>query len=623
MDIATLLDHRLGMLAVRKGIITSAEFKDALQEQRHGHAGGQAFIPIGEILVARGVITAAQRDAALMPAKPPGGALANTVDKAGHDAVEAPTGTGTSINPPVEKVRLTYSDNWMAVYLTPQEEHWLKISLEDVKALAAKEGVRYGLTADEKIVAYLQKKLVPAEPLLLAQGKAPLPGEPDEIKYFFETDPYQIGSLAEDGTIDWKDRGQTPHVTTDTLLAEIVPGQKGQTGIDVFRKTVLPPRVNMVKLSCGKGVKKSSDGLQFYASTDGQPQVAGSGTLNVLPTLTIDGNVGIETGHVEFDGHIQVKGSVEKGYRVQGESLTAKEILHAEVTVAGDVIVQAGIYGSKIITGGRLKAHHINQSRIVATGDVVVKKEVVESKVESNNRCTVDGGTILASEIAARKGVKAGDIGSEAAKPSILVVGVDLKSRRDIENLRQATATQEAARKKLEGDIEGFKQAADNVSTELGEEAQVQDRLMVRKRELEDRLKDASDDDERKVTQNTRQAVADLAHQIQEVDQKVERLLTEDEQLTEKIEASENELVRIDEEIEALRHKTREILDLAEIDKGLAVVRFSGTLFPRNQIKGPHAIMVVQERINKGVVREYFDDDPEARRPWQMTISRR
>ena len=146
---------------------------------------------------------------------------------------------------------------------------------------------------------------------------------------------------------------------------------------------------------------------------------------------------------------------------------------------------------------------------------------------------------------------------------------------------------------------------------------------MVRKRELEDRLKDASDDDERKVTQNTRQAVADLAHQIQEVDQKVERLLTEDEQLTEKIEASENELVRIDEEIEALRHKTREILDLAEIDKGLAVVRFSGTLFPRNQIKGPHAIMVVQERINKGVVREYFDDDPEARRPWQMTISRR
>jgi uncharacterized protein (DUF342 family) len=640
MDIATLLDHRLGMLAVKKGVITADAFREALYEQRHDAGDGKVSRTIGDILVARGIITEAQRDAVLTPRTSPEASAATTPegpDRHASSAENTPTGTDgrgsdealiaddapSAFDRPDEKVQLTYSDNWMTVYITPQTENWSSLDLEDIKSLAASEGIRYGMVPDDQISAYVQQDEMPADPLTLAQGEKPLPGEPDEIKYFFETDPHKIGRLSKDGTMDWKDRGQIPHVAPETLLAEIIPGKEGQTGIDVFGKTVLPPRVNMVKLSCGKGVKKSSDGLKFFATADGQPQIASDGALHVLPTLTIEGNIGIETGHVQFDGHIQVKGSVEKGYRVEGESLTANEILHANVTVTGDVIVQAGIYGSQIKTGGRLKAHHINQSEIVATGDIVVKKEVVESRVETNSRFTVDGGTVLASEIAARKGVKAGDIGSEAAKPSTLVVGVDLKSRRDIEKLREKIASQESRRKKLESDIAAFKQTADEVNTELGEVAQVQDRRMVRKRELEDKLRSVADDDDRKITENARQAVVDLEAEIKEIDQKVERLLMQDEELTEQIETSESRCVEIDQELEALRHKIREILDLTEIDKGLPVVKFSGTLYPRNQIKGPHATLVVKERVNKGVVREYYDDDPEARRPWQMSIARR
>jgi len=639
MEIATLLDHRLGMLAVKKGIITSDDFKEAMQEQRHGCSDGKAGNSIGEILVKRGVITEAQRDAVLTPHGHQGEGSATAGDGATGAPVEdaPPDGASAvmeevdtekarvtgSFDMPGDKAHLNYSDNWMTVYLAPQGDLWPTVTLEDVKTLSASEGIRYGIMLDDQISEYLQSADTPTEPLQLARGKDPVPGEPDEIKYAFETDPHQIGSVAEDGTMDWKDRGQTPHVTVDTLLAEIVPGKEGETGMDVFGKTVLPPRVSMVKLSCGKGVRKSSDGLKFYAAADGQPQVASDGALNVLPTLTIDGNVGIETGNVQFQGHIQVKGRVEKGYRIQGESLTANEILHAEIAVAGDVIVQAGIYGSQIISGGRLKAHHINQSKIVATGDVVIKKEVVESEIETNSRFTVDGGTILASEIAARKGIKTGDIGSEAAKPSTLVVGIDHKTRRDIETLRQVVSSKEVARKKQESDIETFKQDTDRVNTELGEVAQVQDRRMVRKRELGDKLKAASDDDDRKVTENARQAVVDLDAEIQEIDQTVERLMMEDEQLTEQIEACEKESAGIDQELEALRQNIREIMDLAEIDKGLAKVTFAGTLFPRTQIKGPHARLVVKERISKGVVREYFDEDPEARRPWQMSVARR
>jgi uncharacterized protein (DUF342 family) len=568
---------------------------------------------------------AAGRQGAPVDAEAPmddAGSAVQAEDEAGMAADKQKT-AGQISDRPVDSLELRYSDNWMEVYIAPQGEGWSTVTLEEVKTRAASEGIRYGLTGDDRITAYLKQETIPTEPLLLARGKNPLPGEPDEIKYFFETDPYQIGSLSEDGTMDWKDRGQTPHVTAGTPLAEIIPGKEGETGVDVFGKTVLPPRVSMIKLSCGKGVEKSADGLKFQATVDGQPHVSGSGALSVLPTLTIDGNVGVETGHVIFDGHIQVKGSIESGYRVQGESLEAREILHAEVRMAGDVIVQSGIYGSQINTGGRLKAHHINQSQIVATGDVVVKKEVVESKIETNSRFAVDGGTILSSEIAARKGVGAGDIGSEAAKPSTIVVGVDLKTRRDIEKLRQEVAAQEASRKNLEGDIALFKESADRVNTELGEIAQVQDRRMVAKRELEEKLRTAADDDDRKVTQNARAAIVEMEAEIREIDQKVDSLLAEDEQLTEKIAAGANDLKTIDTKIEELRHRIREILELAEIDKGVPIVKFSGTVFPRNQIKGPHASLVIEECVQKGAIREFFDEDPEARRPWQMRITKR
>ena len=47
MDIATLLDHRLGMLAVKKGVITADEFREALFEQRHASADGKVSRTIG------------------------------------------------------------------------------------------------------------------------------------------------------------------------------------------------------------------------------------------------------------------------------------------------------------------------------------------------------------------------------------------------------------------------------------------------------------------------------------------------------------------------------------------------------------------------------------------------
>ena len=86
------------------------------------------------------------------------------------------------------------------------------------------------------------------EPFLIAQGIPYDPGEPDEVAYFFDTKPMRTGRKNEDGSIDWKDRGDIPQVGEGELLAEIKPGSEGNYGIDIFGKKILPPSQNRVRL---------------------------------------------------------------------------------------------------------------------------------------------------------------------------------------------------------------------------------------------------------------------------------------------------------------------------------------------------------------------------------------
>ncbi|HBN27370.1 MAG TPA: hypothetical protein DD405_07865 [Desulfobacteraceae bacterium] len=60
MDIQTILDHRLGMIAVKKGIITYFQLQHVIKEQRLSTSSNNSFVPIIDILVNSGIITKSQ-----------------------------------------------------------------------------------------------------------------------------------------------------------------------------------------------------------------------------------------------------------------------------------------------------------------------------------------------------------------------------------------------------------------------------------------------------------------------------------------------------------------------------------------------------------------------------------
>ena len=525
---------------------------------------------------------------------------------------KASSETGNSEMPPLV---LTVTSDRLTVLLKVNRSR-TPSSVADVRALLADHGVDTGILPDDDISAYLADSNDQRPPLKIAQGRFAVPPEPDRVEYFFDINPFRIGTLTEKGTMDWKDRGEIPQVSEGELLARIFPGQPGKAGRDVFGKPIEPSKQRRARLRTARGARVGHDGLQFFATTKGQPKLSVDGKLGVFPSLQIDTDVGLETGHVEFDGHVVVRGAIQKGYHIVCAGLEAREILSQQVDVQGDVICSGGIIGAKITAAGRIQANHINRSHISAAGDVVVRKEILDSTVVTGGRCIIDGGKLLSSEVWAKQGIKSDDIGSPGSRPNILHVGIDRRMREKISAYEAEIAQKEAALQANRRLAETLHEQADQVNTELGQVAQVQDKRMVAQRTLLERI------EARKRPPNAKEEklLESLVAQLAELEQTVAGLMEKDEQYSKKVKEYETQIEIDASGVAELKTQIENLLETASRDKGVASVAVTGTLHARTEINGPRTALLVSENYTRACVKEKKIKDPDNRKPWQMVI---
>ena len=617
MKTEMLLEQRCAMIAVRRRQLDADLFQTALRQQQQLLVQKGDRVPLWQILRQMGAISQDQAQSmfpgmiAAAPKTLAGGPAERPEGPAKGDP-KASSETGNSEMPPLV---LTVTSDRLTVLLKVNRSR-TPSSVADVRALLADHGVDTGILPDDDISAYLADSNDQRPPLKIAQGRFAVPPEPDRVEYFFDINPFRIGTLTEKGTMDWKDRGEIPQVSEGELLARIFPGQPGKAGRDVFGKPIEPSKQRRARLRTARGARVGHDGLQFFATTKGQPKLSVDGKLGVFPSLQIDTDVGLETGHVEFDGHVVVRGAIQKGYHIVCAGLEAREILSQQVDVQGDVICSGGIIGAKITAAGRIQANHINRSHISAAGDVVVRKEILDSTVVTGGRCIIDGGKLLSSEVWAKQGIKSDDIGSPGSRPNILHVGIDRRMREKISAYEAEIAQKEAALQANRRLAETLHEQADQVNTELGQVAQVQDKRMVAQRTLLERI------EARKRPPNAKEEklLESLVAQLAELEQTVAGLMEKDEQYSKKVKEYETQIEIDASGVAELKTQIENLLETASRDKGVASVAVTGTLHARTEINGPRTALLVSENYTRACVKEKKIKDPDNRKPWQMVI---
>ena len=315
------LARKFGMAAVGMGLATKKQITRALSEQKRLLDEDQTVL-ISEILIKAEVITEEQRDEIIQKQK-------ELKAKDPDEDTEGPDIKGGKKVQDDSGFELAISQDKIEAYICPIKEDLPDVNIETIKRLLETEGIKYGIVDDTEINEYLGSQPVQDKLWKIAQGKAPDPGKPPEIKYHFDTEPLKVATFDEKGNIDYKNRGKIPQVEEGDLLAEIIPGQEGKSGKDIYDEEAFPEEYPPAEILFGISVKKAEEGTQAVSEMKGMAELGNDGSINVTDTLTIASDVGIETGHIEFDGHIQIKGGIQEGYKVKGKSIVTINTLHS------------------------------------------------------------------------------------------------------------------------------------------------------------------------------------------------------------------------------------------------------------------------------------------------------
>ncbi|MBN2125849.1 MAG: DUF342 domain-containing protein, partial [Deltaproteobacteria bacterium] len=437
-----------------------------------------------------------------------------------------------------------------------------------------------------------------------------------------DTDPLKVGTVKDGGAIDFKDRGEIPQVRKDDLLAEKTPSREGTPGSDVYGLPIPAPAPREVKIKPGKGTRLSEDGTLLYANIDGRPEFTAEGRVSVFPELRITGDVDLKTGHVIFDGDIIVSGTVQNGFRVKGGSLSANEILRAEIEMDGDVVAFGGIIGATIRTAANVRARYIHDGDIEAMGDVVVEKEIIDSRIETSGECITKRGHIFSSQVFAKKGIQAIQIGSPTSKACTLVVGVDMRVKREIEGIKEGIAGKQKEKEVLEKGRDDLDRREKDLQAKIGEKAQIQDRSMVKQRELStklDALKEAGQADQ---AAQVEAVIQEMEEAFRKQEEALEALFEEQDGITEELSGLNKQVEEREAEIEQLNNRIVELTEWSRAEKGNPVVQVQGEIMAYTVLKGLHASLTLPENHSGVTVKEGKVFGPDKSVDWKFRITR-
>ncbi len=543
-------DLPFGELAVSHGWAQRADIDTALSEQKRIFARERRTVLIGDLLVERGILSAERRDQL----------LAEQNRQVASPEPEQET-----------RIVISVSDDRMRVVAT-LSDGGTRPTPEEVEAELAEFGVVHGIDGDaiERLCA-----AGPGEPgMLVAEGTPPTPSVDGSVDYLFDLHPLKAGRQGEDGVIDFRDRGEIPQVEPGMVLARKTPPQPGSPGQDVHGAAINPAPPKDVGLSAGVGAEISGDHTVVTATAEGYPSVAATGIISVFPEYAIEGDVGYNTGHVNFHGRVIVSGIVQSGFRVRCGELVARELEATEIEADGDVAIAGGIIGARVKAGGSVKAKYLHKAKLEVLGDVIIERELVDSEVQCSGTLHAERCKILSSNISARDGVHTREVGSDASVPCTIAVGIDERVLAETARLEEAIEAIRTAAQERAGRLLAIGERNTTIDGQIGKLAQIQDKAMVRQRELQGSGNAAE------IAQVER-SIADAETALTQLFAEQERLNGENESLAALEQGESEALAALEAERESLVAWSREHV-------GKPVIQVDGTLHQQTLIRTPH-----------------------------------
>jgi uncharacterized protein len=383
------------------------------------------------------------------------------------------------------EIQVSLSEDRMQARLTllPSEGTGQPLDKEEVKRVIGESGVEKGLHT-EQIEQAIEKAKggEPVRDILIAQGQEPRHGEDTEPKIQVRLASGQPLTVREDGRADYRSQDRITVVKAGALLARLCPPTAGIDGWDVTGKPIPARRGSARYVHVGKNVesREEEDGsLRYFARIDGELDYRGS-SIDVLQVHTVEGDVSLESGNVNFSGTVRVAGSVQSGFSVVStESIFVEESVHGALLSAGDaILIEKGIVGEdKAVLRAKksIRARFAEQATLLAVENIQLTNACLRCTVKCNGRMNLESekGNIVGGRVYCKLGLSAMNVGSEREVSTEIHFGQDIlvqdqleREQKQSERLKERNAEIERSKTQLKRASPGEQKALEQLHAE-------------------------------------------------------------------------------------------------------------------------------------------------------------
>lgn len=299
----------------------------------------------------------------------------------------------------------------------------------EIRSALAENGVVWGLMDDAIETARSQ----PGELVKVAAGKEPIPPRHGYVEYFIGSKDAPLVKIRDDDRADYKELNLIENVTEGFILARLIPPEPGSPGCNVRGRELPPKPAVEAKLKFRGNVKLSPDETEIIATSPGRARVEPDGTVIVEDVYVVGGDVGPETGNIDFVGSVEIKGNVLTGFQVKAAKMvTIKGSVEGSTVIGGQGIkVAEGIFGggkAVLHTPGDIHCRSAQDARLYAGGEIVAEDSLIRVSAVAAKKIVAEKGSIIGGALSAPD-ISAVNLGAEAHTRTIIEIGISPRVR--------------------------------------------------------------------------------------------------------------------------------------------------------------------------------------------------
>jgi len=268
------------------------------------------------------------------------------------------------------------------------------------------------------------------EPTLVAQGSSPKDGRDGYAELLFlkkENRP------AQGSQIDLGEMRLSQPVKKGQALLRLIPHTNGKDGVSVLGTLKYSNSGKVYRVRPGRGTAYDEGRKHIIATKDGVLCYM-AGTLSVEEVKVIP-RVDARTGHVRFDGILQVQGNILDRFSVEAIQIdVGGSVGRSKLRSRGSIRIAQGMNGAVVHAGENLRVHSISDSQVTAGGHILVEDSITNSSISAGEtlqvlspKGTVSGGNLQASQL-----MRFANVGKAENSPATtLDVGISISTRKN------------------------------------------------------------------------------------------------------------------------------------------------------------------------------------------------